>query len=1192
MKRSLLSTRSGQKLSDIYVATFLSLRTRAHRILGGKELGSAVRRYSSIESPRNHKYLASYPKIQNIQSNFVVRRSTFVKGNLFSCRLVRFGQGVAKPTDGAVMRTFYSKRARRRLSGWHSLPESRVGKAKSAFSKGLVHKARTLGVLKVSRATGCYAPLPLGRFGCTAPKPTLGFRVAKTKRKGLFINRVTLLEGISKTTGLYKEKRSEGLSKYPKEKSSLLNRLPKISHSLKSKDLDLIPVVHNGPVYLTPSNLKLSTKCNLSKGVPRSQKIPQSDSEAMKTFDYTGNNRRSIYLRSARDGESDNDKVFRPSPQSLTPNQYQYIERSKSKVRCITPNVGKVPFTLPTALKRVLNSKNDSNPIKKIIYDLETYHRSNQDTCLIHRPAVFEGQWVESGDLLADCASSVGGELSLGQNILVGYMPWEGLNYEDAILISERLVYDDIYTSIHIERYEISVRETKNGPEEITKRISNNDIKDLYSPCLNLEVASRRFQYIEKVQAPVRQENEVKQLYKQRPFSLFPPFHDELLGRNLENLVRQERGKAESLKANSPIPLTSQAILIESSKKPASSTLETDELINKPISNSQSACRPVLLRNRPLREAFRLLIKATQQMRVRGKRPLDLCFFISQKNGVLFSEEKSTKYMDIPKIDFYLDSNLANIQKYRRDLNKVGNFYRRKKLPYHTPLGDEANSTRLARYLTQKKRTKQSEVLHGFCIESDKTLNILRAGYGPKYIKNGSSFADSTYLNRRGDPLFTAHLDDNGIAKIGSWIEEGTILVGKITPLNIKEKVTQNTKPINNRPYQKLLYNILGGINLDHRSEVSFRDSSVRAPKGIRAKVIDIQLTYQKKDKKSAAPDIYRSISRRSQADSLLSRTQNILTREQGSTREGRVVQGFTLHDQPFSSPAKRDLNLGPPLSTKAPIQSVKMFLAEKRRIQVGDKLSGRHGNKGILSQILPREDMPFLPDGTPLDLVLNPLGVPSRMNVGQIYECLLGLAGKFLGEHYRCTAFDEMYGAEASRSFVFSKLFEARKKTGFKWLFNPNWPGKIKIFDGRTGEYFDQAITVGQAYILKLVHMVDDKMHARSTGPYSLVTQQPLRGRSKQGGQRLGEMEVWALEGYGAAFTLLEMLTLKSDDMTGRMTLWSNLILNKDIFIGTPESFKVLVSELQALCLDIGLFKQYPNKKYLKEIDNLMNLP
>ena len=333
-----------------------------------------------------------------------------------------------------------------------------------------------------------------------------------------------------------------------------------------------------------------------------------------------------------------------------------------------------------------------------------------------------------------------------------------------------------------------------------------------------------------------------------------------------------------------------------------------------------------------------------------------------------------------------------------------------------------------------------------------------------------------------------SNLDHRGIIKLGSFVQEGTILVGKVTPILKKFQ----------SPYQKLLYTIL------EKELDSVKDSSLRAPKGLNATVINVSIA-------------------------------------------------LTIKHKP---------------------KYVQIYLAEKRKIQVGDKMAGRHGNKGILSQILPRQDMPYLPDGTPLDMVLNPLGVPSRMNVGQIYECLLGLAAHYLGENYRVSPFDEIFGPQASRSFVFSKLYEARLKTRKKWLFNPNSPGKIKLIDGRNGEFFDQPVTVGIAYMLKLVHLVDDKIHARSTGPYSLVTQQPLRGRSKYGGQRLGEMEVWALEAYGAAFTLLEMLTIKSDDITGRMTLWSNIILHKQIYIGTPESFKVLIAELQALCLDIGLYK------------------
>jgi len=217
--------------------------------------------------------------------------------------------------------------------------------------------------------------------------------------------------------------------------------------------------------------------------------------------------------------------------------------------------------------------------------------------------------------------------------------------------------------------------------------------------------------------------------------------------------------------------------------------------------------------------------------------------------------------------------------------------------------------------------------------------------------------------------------------------------------------------------------------------------------------------------------------------------------------------------------------------------------------------------------------DMPFLPDGTPIDIVLNPLGVPSRMNVGQILECLLGLAGRYLKESYTVNLFDEKYGAESSRSLVYSKLYEASIKTGNPWLFEPHHPGKLKLFDGRTGLPFDQPVTVGCAYMLKLVHLVDDKIHARATGPYSAVTQQPVRGRSRNGGQRLGEMEVWALQAYGAASTLHELLTTKSDDIEGRKQAVFQIYTNKPLTSGQPESFKVLARELQALCFDLQLF-------------------
>ena len=253
----------------------------------------------------------------------------------------------------------------------------------------------------------------------------------------------------------------------------------------------------------------------------------------------------------------------------------------------------------------------------------------------------------------------------------------------------------------------------------------------------------------------------------------------------------------------------------------------------------------------------------------------------------------------------------------------------------------------------------------------------------------------------------------------------------------------------------------------------------------------------------------------------------------------------------------------------------IRVYIAQTRKIQVGDKMAGRHGNKGIISKILPRQDMPYLPDGTPVDLVLNPLGVPSRMNVGQIFECLLGLAAENLNKRFKIIPFDEMYGAEASRVLVNDKLLQASHNRGKNWLFDENHPGKITLYDGRTGEKFDNPVTVGISYMLKLVHLVDDKIHARSTGPYSLVTQQPLGGKAQHGGQRLGEMEVWALEAFGASYTLQELLTVKSDDMQGRNETLNAIVKGKPIpRPGTPESFKVLMRELQSLGLDIGAYK------------------
>jgi DNA-directed RNA polymerase subunit beta len=259
----------------------------------------------------------------------------------------------------------------------------------------------------------------------------------------------------------------------------------------------------------------------------------------------------------------------------------------------------------------------------------------------------------------------------------------------------------------------------------------------------------------------------------------------------------------------------------------------------------------------------------------------------------------------------------------------------------------------------------------------------------------------------------------------------------------------------------------------------------------------------------------------------------------------------------------------------------VRIFLAQVRKLQIGDKMSGRHGNKGIISQILGRQDMPYLPDGKPIDLILNPLGVPSRMNVGQLFEGLFGFAADNLDKRFKILPFDEMFEVEASRILINSSLKSAKNYSKNTWMYNNYTPGKIFLKDGRTGEYFDNPITVCKSYILKLIHLVDDKIHARATGPYSLITQQPLGGKSQQGGQRFGEMEVWALEAFGAAYTLQELLTIKSDDINGRNETLSAIIRGEKIPTpGIPESFKVLILELRALGLDIGMYKIKKDKK------------
>ena len=447
-------------------------------------------------------------------------------------------------------------------------------------------------------------------------------------------------------------------------------------------------------------------------------------------------------------------------------------------------------------------------------YKLLKFKRSNQGTCINQTPIVKKGDVLEKGDVIADGPSTDLGEIALGRNCLIAFMTWEGYNYEDAILINERLVREDRLSTIHIEEYESEARDTKLGPEEITR--------------------------------------------------------------------------------------------------------------------------------------------------------------------------------DIPNV------------------------------------GDDA-------------------------------------------LKN---------------------LDERGIVRIGAEVESGDILVGKVTPKGETE-IT---------PEERLLRAIFA----EKAREV--RDTSLRVPHGESGIIVDIR----------------------------------IFTRENGDELPAGVNE------------------------------LVRCYIAKKRKINVGDKMAGRHGNKGVISRILPEEDMPFMPDGTPLEIVLNPLGVPSRMNIGQVLEVHLGLAAKQLGWHVATPVFD---GANEN------DIFKALNEAGY-----PE-DGKIQLQDGRTGDFFDNRVTVGYMYMLKLHHLVDDKIHARSTGPYSLVTQQPLGGKAQFGGQRFGEMEVWALEAYGAAHTLQEILTVKSDDVVGRVRTYESIVKGENVpEPGIPESFKVLIKELQSLCLDVKLLSEDEQEVEVRE--------
>jgi DNA-directed RNA polymerase subunit beta len=679
--------------------------------------------------------------------------------------------------------------------------------------------------------------------------------------------------------------------------------------------------------------------------------------------------------------------------------------------------------------------KKTNYQLNRLVYHLDLYERSNQETCLSHRPAAREGDWIQKGDLLADCSASLGGELALGRNLMIAYIPWEGYNFEDAIVASQRLVSEDLFTSIHIEKHDVEISESKRGFDVITQDvpyITRREKRKLDSFGL-IKVG----QWVDEGDILVGKVASIK------PKPLSP--HQKLAF----DLARLKPSRTKDTSLRVPKGVHGRIIRVE--------VLETAVLPH--TSELISALEEEIF----LRKIFKLKEKIY-------KNQFQALFYFR------FFKRKSKSNLPLSKLfqpfkKGESQKNLLNLKKISKSKNGVGGL--------------------TAKLLAQR---------------------------------GGRRWSGGEKRNANPFQLFLMHLFH-------------------LFHLRWKRKRKWQSKRGGN-----------SGKDFQYSSSKALQNSLL------------FQSWYSLWFSKKKISNFKRK------GRSFL------------STLQSKKTEFFLEIYLPFSKLVRLDItkrkkgyvsdfngnNLSKDEENERVPTKVRIYLAERRKIQVGDKVAGRHGNKGILSVLLGEWDMPYLPDGKPLDMILNPLGVPSRMNVGQVFECLLGLAGDFLNQQYKIPPFDEMYGAEASRSLVYLKLYQARLKSGQHWLFYPTKPGKTRITDGRTGQPFYQFVTVGSAYIIKLVHLVDEKIHARSTGPYSLVTKQPLGGRSKHGGQRLGEMEVWALEGFGAAYTLQEMLTSKSDDVLGRQEVLKAILSKKGSSLGNPEAFKVLVRELQSLCLDI----------------------
>jgi DNA-directed RNA polymerase beta subunit len=666
-------------------------------------------------------------------------------------------------------------------------------------------------------------------------------------------------------------------------------------------------------------------------------------------------------------------------------------------------------------------------------YSLEKYHRSNQDTCLVHKPSVVESQWVESGDLLADCSASIGGELSLGQNILIGYMPWEGYNFEDAILISERLVYDDLYTSIHIERYEVNIEETKLGMEEITREIPEIEKESLKN--LNSLGIIKIGSWVQEGNILVGKVTPVNKKMQTN--------YQKLLYLILDKTVSPVRDS--SLRA--PKGIQAKVIGIQIFKNPSNTNVRAVDTtkfidIEFPESKIDSNVKSLPEKQKLKKAAAEEIDMSREMIHFLGAPPPTTK--LSGSSGLRPPHKvQSASIKNVLKKQFSKSNTKTAFLSISEEHKQQFKNNNHEKQQNYNPFFTSANFFDFYDFVVQKIDKKITTKKQSMPEEYRHTINSF-SYYAPKntwpitlWYKNNKDLGDSFLQKTKTQKIaFSEHWTNkkvyakNKIARFFSFKKESFLKADQLTNFFSKDS------------YIKAL----------HMSIIAPQNATI--------------FTITNKNKNSSFS------------------LNNLHSVSKQQTLKNKKIGFSSFKDQ-------KNLLKG--------VTSIQVYLAERRRVQVGDKMAGRHGNKGIISEILPIEDLPFLPDGTPLDMVLNPLGVPSRMNVGQIYECLLGLAGKHLGENYKIFPFDEIYGAEASRSFVYSKLYNASIKTGKTWLFNPNLPGKIGLYDGRTGESFHQAITVGYAYILRLVHMVDDKMHCL-TPDHDVLTTKGWRPINKIG--------------------------------------------------------------------------------------------